>query len=97
MILTEVTEGHGSALSIGSFDSSKYKGTPVLDSGPRHDSNGQHRFTDCGIPILDFREEREVIACLWLLARWATKWEVSHNVTMSQILMVMSLDVAETL
>ena len=27
VILTEVAEGHGSAMSIGSFDSSKCKGT----------------------------------------------------------------------
>ena len=54
VILTEVTEGHSSAMSIGSFDSSKSKGTPVLDSGPRHDSIAQHRFTDCRVPILDF-------------------------------------------
>ena len=55
VILTEVAEGHGSAMSIGSFDSSKCKGTPVLDSGPRHDSIAQHRVTDCGIPIAGFR------------------------------------------
>ena len=60
MILTEVAEGHGSAMSVGSFDSSKWKGTPVLDSGPRHDSMAQHRVTDCGIPILG--EARELIA-----------------------------------
>ena len=55
VILTEVAEGHGSAMSIGSFGSSKCKGTLVLDSGPRHDSIAQHRFTDCGIPIAGFR------------------------------------------
>ena len=36
VMFTGVAEGHGSAMSIGSFDSSKCKGTPVLDSGPRH-------------------------------------------------------------
>ena len=38
VILTEVAKGQGSAMSIGSFDSSKCKGIPILDSGPRHDS-----------------------------------------------------------
>ena len=62
VILTEVTEGHGSAMSIGSLDSSKCKGTLVRDSGPArlgwirgpgHDSIAQHRVTDSGF------EERE--------------------------------------
>ena len=42
VILTEVAEGHSSAMSIGSFDSSKCKGTLVLDSGLRHDSIEYH-------------------------------------------------------
>ena len=42
VILTEVAKGHGSAMSIGSLDSSKCKGTLVLDSGPRHDSIEYH-------------------------------------------------------
>ena len=42
VMFTEVAEGHGSAMSIGSLDSSKCKGTPVLDSGPRHDSIEYH-------------------------------------------------------
>ena len=48
LMFIEVAEGHGSAMSIGRFDSSKCKGTPVLDSGLRHDSIAQHRVTDSG-------------------------------------------------
>ena len=36
VMLTEVAEGHGSAMGIGSLDSSKCKGTPVRGSGLRH-------------------------------------------------------------
>ena len=61
LILTQVAEGHSSAMSIGSFDSSKCKGTAVLDSGPRHDSITQHRVTDCKIPILGLGGVREVV------------------------------------
>ena len=38
VMFTAVAEGHGSAVSIGGLDCSKCKGTPVLDSGPTHDS-----------------------------------------------------------
>ena len=41
VMFTEVAEGHGSAMSIGSLDSSKCEGTPVLDSGPRHGTMGK--------------------------------------------------------
>ena len=42
VMFTEVAEGHGSAMSIGCLDSSKCKGTTVLDSGPRHVSIEYH-------------------------------------------------------
>ena len=98
VMFTEVAEGHGSAMSIGSFDSSQCKSTLVRDSGPaglgwvrgpRHDSIAQHRVTGCGIPILGWERERELMAGPRLLARRATQWEVSHNVVMSHILVVM--------
>ena len=33
-MLTEITQGHGSAMGIGSFDSSQCKGALVRDPGP---------------------------------------------------------------
>ena len=35
MVITQITQGHGSAMSIGSFNSSQCKGTLVRDPGPR--------------------------------------------------------------
>ena len=97
VILTEVAQGHGSAISISSFDSYKCKSTLVRDSGPaglgwarslRHDSIAQHTITDCEVMGFRFwiwgKQER---ADNWpqLLASWATKWGVSWK---SQILIM---------
>ena len=57
VMFTEVTEVHGSAMSIGSLDSSKCKNTPVRKFGPAglgcgpHDSIVQHRVTDSGFEV----------------------------------------------
>ena len=42
VMFTEVAEGHGSAMSISSMNSSKCEGTPVRDLGPRNDSIEYH-------------------------------------------------------
>ena len=36
VMLADVAEGHGSAMSIDSLESSKCKGTPVRGSGSKH-------------------------------------------------------------
>ena len=48
VMLTKVAEGHGSAMSIGSLDSSKCKGTPVRGSSPGHGLILYHEGTGYG-------------------------------------------------
>ena len=42
VVITQITQGHGSAMGIGSFDSSQCKGTLVRDPDPR--VSGGHDF-----------------------------------------------------
>ena len=40
VVITWITQGHGSAIGIGSFDSSQCKGTLVRDPGPGSAAGG---------------------------------------------------------
>ena len=81
VMFTEVAEGHGSAMSIGSLDSSKCKGTPVRGSNPRHGVISYHEGTGYGL------EERDRVGC-WPVFIGTAGHRVG-NVAMSQILVVM--------